>query len=65
MGDAVASEMIKQVPVEKIHTFTMYFQERFMGQMETSSSWKIVNWCFCGNLMRSQIKECEVMEPLI
>ena len=45
-GDAVVSEMIKQLPHEKIYTLTMCFQERFMGQMEASSSWKIVKLVF-------------------
>ena len=40
--DAVVSEMIKEVPLEKIYTITRCFQERFMGQMEAPSSWKIV-----------------------
>ena len=40
--DAVASEMIKHVPLEKIYIITMCFQERFMGQMEAPSLWKIV-----------------------
>ena len=45
-GDALVSEMITQLPWEKIHTITMFFQERFMGQMEAPSSWKIVKLVF-------------------
>ena len=40
--DAVVSEMIKQLAQEKIYIITKRFQERFMGQMEAPSSWKIV-----------------------
>ena len=40
--DAVVSEMIKQVPLEKILIITRCFQERFKGQMEAPSSWKTV-----------------------
>ena len=40
--DAIVSEMIKQWPLEKINTVTMCFQERFLGQMKSISSWKIV-----------------------
>ena len=41
LEDAVVSEMIKQLPLEKISTITKCFQERFMGQMEAPSSWKL------------------------
>ena len=44
--DAVASQMIKQLPLEKIYTVTKCFQERFMGQTEAPSSWKIVKLVF-------------------
>ena len=44
--DAVVSEMIKQLLLEKIYIVTKYFQERFMGQMKASSSWKIVKLMF-------------------
>ena len=40
--DAIVSEMTKKLPFEKIHTFARRFQERFMGLMESLSSWKIV-----------------------
>ena len=40
-GDAVVSEMIKQLPLEKIYIITLCFQERLLGQMEAPSSWKI------------------------
>ena len=43
---AVVSEMIKQLPREKIYIFTKCFQERFMGQMEAASSWKVVKLVF-------------------
>ena len=32
--DAIVSEMIKRLPMEKIYTITRCFQERFMGIME-------------------------------
>ena len=38
--DAIVSEMIKQLPLDKIYTVTTCFQERFMGQMESPTSWK-------------------------
>ena len=40
--DAVVSEMIKQLPLEKVYVSTKCFQERFLGQMEAPRSWKIV-----------------------
>ena len=47
--DAVVSEMIKQLPLEKICKIMQCFQERFMGQMEAPSSWKIVKLVFLRN----------------
>ena len=44
--DTVVSEMIKQLLLEKIYTITKFFQERFMGQMEAPSSWKVVKLVF-------------------
>ena len=44
--DAAVSEMIKQLPQEKIYIITKFFQERFMGQTEAPSSWKIVKRVF-------------------
>ena len=44
--DAAVSEMIKQLPLEKIYTVTTCFQERLMGQTEAPSSWKIVKLVF-------------------
>ena len=41
LEDAIVSEMIKQLPLEKIYTITKCFQERFLGQMEAPSSWTI------------------------
>ena len=40
------SEMIKKLPMEKINTIARCFQERFMGQMESPSSWKVVKVVF-------------------
>ena len=40
--DAVVSEMIKQLPQEKIYINTKCFQERLMGQMEAPISWNVV-----------------------
>ena len=39
-------EMIKQLLLEKIYSFTMCFQERFFVQMDAPSSWKIVKLVF-------------------
>ena len=36
--DAIVSEMIKTLPMEKVYTITRCFQERVMGQMESPSS---------------------------
>ena len=44
--DAVVSEMIKQLALEKIYTITKCFQECFMDQMEAPSSWKILKLVF-------------------
>ena len=44
--DAVVSDMIKQLPLEKIYTDTKCFQDRFVGQMDAPSSWKIVKLVF-------------------
>ena len=44
--DATASEMIKQLPLEKNCTITRCFQERFLGQMESPTSWKIMMLVF-------------------
>ena len=44
--DAIVSEMIKRLPMEKIYTITRCFQERFMGMMESPSSWKVVKLVF-------------------
>ena len=38
--DAIVSEMMKRLPMEKIYTITGCFQKRFMGMMEFPSSWK-------------------------
>ena len=57
--DAVVSEMIKQLPQEKVYIMLKCFQERFMGQMEAPSSWKIVKLVFlrkprCGSKERDR-----------
>ena len=44
--DAIVCEMIKKLPMEKIYTIARCFQERFMGLMESPSSWKIVKLVF-------------------
>ena len=44
--DAIVSEMIKKLSMEKIYTATRCFQERFLGQMESPSSWKVVKLVF-------------------
>ena len=44
--NAVVSEMIKHLLLEKICIITRCFQERCMGQMEAPSSWKIVKLVF-------------------
>ena len=38
--------MIQHLPLEKICTITRCFQERFLGQMDALSSWKIVKLVF-------------------
>ena len=44
--DAIVSEMIKTLPMEKIYMKTKCFQERFLGRMESPSSWKVVKRVF-------------------
>ena len=44
--DAVVSEMIKQLPFREDLYNHECFQERFEGQMEAPSSWKIVKLIF-------------------
>ena len=44
--DAIVSEMIKRLPMEKNHIIARCFQERFLGLMESRSSWKIVELFF-------------------
>ena len=44
--DAIVSEMITKLPMEKIYIIARCFQERFMGQMESPSSWKVVKLVF-------------------
>ena len=44
--DAIESEMIKKLPMERIFTKAMCFQERFMGWMESPSSRKVVKLVF-------------------
>ena len=40
--DAIVSEMIEKLPLDKICTIARCFQERFLGLMESPNSWKIV-----------------------
>ena len=44
--DAIVSEMIKKLLMQKKYTFARCFHERFMGLMESRSSWKIVKLVF-------------------
>ena len=44
--DAIVSEMIKRLPMEKIHTIARCFQERFLGLMKSPNSWKVVKLLF-------------------
>ena len=48
--DAVVSEMIKHLPLErsleKIYIIRRCFHERFLGQMDAPNSWKIVKLVF-------------------
>ena len=44
--DATVSEMIKKWPMDNIYTVARCFQERFMGQMESPSSWKVLKLVF-------------------
>ena len=44
--DAIVSEMIKKLPMEKIYTFAECFQEEFLGQMDA----KFVECCETGLL---------------
>ena len=44
--DAIVSEMIKRLPMDKIYIKTKCFQERFLGRMESPSSWKVVKLVF-------------------
>ena len=46
LEDSIESELIKQFPLEKIYTISKCFQERFLGQMQSPSSWKIVKLVF-------------------
>ena len=43
--DAIVSD----VSIKKIYTLTLCYQERFMGMMEFSSSWKVVKMVFLKN----------------
>ena len=48
--DAIVSEMIKRLPMEKICTITRCFQERFLGLVGSPSSWKVVKLVFLRKL---------------
>ena len=41
-ADAVVSEMIKALTLEKNYVVTTCFQQRFMGTVEAPDSWKTV-----------------------
>ena len=46
LDDALVSEMIKILLLEKIYTIARCLQERLMDQMESSSSWNVVKLVF-------------------
>ena len=46
LEDAIVSEMIKKLLMENIDTVARCFQERFMGFMDSPSSWKVVKLFF-------------------
>ena len=46
LEEAVLSEKIEQLPLEKTNFITKCFQEHFMGLMEAPSSWKVVKLVF-------------------
>ena len=56
LEDSVASEMIKQMPREKICEITSCFQDRFMVLEDATSSWRIVKLYACGSLMQHRRK---------
>ena len=60
--DAIVSEMVKRLPMEKIYTVTKCFQERFLGQMESPSSWKVVKLVFLRKPVQPRLQGSEVTE---
>ena len=42
--DAIVSEMIKKLPMEKIYSIARCFQERLMGQMDLQVRGRLWNW---------------------
>ena len=44
--DAIVSQMIKRLPMEKIYIITKCFQERFLGRMEVSELMQVVKLVF-------------------
>ena len=48
--DAIVSEMIKRLPMEKIYTITRCFQESFTTLMESPRSWRTVKLVFLRKL---------------
>ena len=62
--DAVVSEMIKILPLEKICTVAMFSKTAFLGQMDAPSSWKIVMLFSCENQTQNQRRESGVAEQL-
>ena len=63
--DAIVSEMIKKLPMEKIYTFMRWFQERFMGMMESPSSWKVVKLVFFRKLGCSPVQKDQKLQSNI
>ena len=61
--DATVSEMINNFPLE-IDTISKCVQERFMSQMETPSSWKIVKLVFLRRLVAAPPEGSEVTGQL-
>ena len=54
--DAFVSDMIKQLPLEKIYTITRCFQELFMGRWMHQVRGRLCNWCSYENQSRNQRK---------
>ena len=62
--DTIVSEMIKKLPLEKIYNIPRCFQERFMGLMESPSSWKILKLVFLRKrdaVPKKEIRSCRAI----